>query len=184
MDKSEFGYRLTHRRVMKKFTRQHVAERAQISLSALASYERGEKTPPVDIAERLAEVLDVSLDWLTGRDFENGGKLDSWEDAINALGIILADIPQITIMSYPHYYVYNGYGAWKETKDKTNDVCTEFIIRLPFKNPDNDNIFFPEDACEMMERVLPLVQKNSLTREQFIVLINDLAKKHKERITS
>lgn len=182
MDKSEFGYRLTHRRVMKKFTRQHVAERAQISLSALASYERGEKTPPVDIAERLAEVLDVSLDWLTGREMsEKDDSLKTWEEIINNMAILTADTPQIKVRLRKDYY-HKVDGNWeRDTKilwdwqqDESHRV--EQICEIELPN------FFPLDVAELIERLLPLYQKETLTREQYILLLKDLAQRHQEEI--
>lgn len=37
------------------------------SADILGRYERGEVTPPMEVASKLAEVLDVSLDYLSGK---------------------------------------------------------------------------------------------------------------------
>lgn len=179
MDKEEFGRKLTESRKNAGLSRDDVVKRASVSLSALAAYERGEKMPPMEIAIRIADILGVSLDWLAGREPTKEHKLETWEDAINAMGILLVDIPNIKIVSYPHYYEYKNSG-WEETTHATNDVCNEHIIRIPFENPNNEKVVFPADACEVMEKILPLVKKDNLTREQFIVLVNSVAKKHNQ----
>ena len=66
MEKEKFSARLIQARTAKQIQRKELAESVGISLSTLAYYERGEKTPALDTAARIAEVLDVSLDWLCG----------------------------------------------------------------------------------------------------------------------
>ena len=183
MDKAEFGYRLTHSRAIKKMTRQQVANRANISLSALAAYERGENAPPIDVTERLANILDVSLDWLTGRETnEKDNSLKTWEEIINNMAILTADTPQIKVRLREDYY-HKIDGNWERDteilwdwqQDESHRVEQKCVIELPN--------FFPLDVAELIERLLPLYQKDTLTREQYILLLKDLAQRHQERIT-
>lgn len=48
------------------FTQEEVAREAGISRIALGNYERGERTPPIDIFARIANALRVSMDDLYG----------------------------------------------------------------------------------------------------------------------
>jgi len=63
---TEFGNRLKIVRDEKGLKRDVIAERIGTSAAIIGRYERGERTPSVDIAKRIAEALEVSLDYLTG----------------------------------------------------------------------------------------------------------------------
>lgn len=63
-----FCDRLFEARKKKGLTQIKVAELANIRQARYSAYETGRQIPPVDIAATLADVLDVSLDWLCGKD--------------------------------------------------------------------------------------------------------------------
>jgi transcriptional regulator with XRE-family HTH domain len=63
---NNFPRRLRDARADTGLTQKQFAEKAQVSVSAYATYEQGTKTPPLSIAFRIAKALDVSLDWLSG----------------------------------------------------------------------------------------------------------------------
>ncbi len=58
------GQRIRQRRRELRLTQERLAEYADISAAFVGHLERGEKTPSVETLARLAEVLDVSLDFL------------------------------------------------------------------------------------------------------------------------
>ena len=58
------GRRIHERRRELKLTQERLAERTEVSASFVGHLERGEKIPSVDTLARLAEALDVSLDFL------------------------------------------------------------------------------------------------------------------------
>lgn len=62
-----FGENLKKEMRAQGIERKQMVERVHISLSALASYIRGENVPPLDVAERLADTLGVSVDYLLGK---------------------------------------------------------------------------------------------------------------------
>lgn len=62
----DFGNRLKIVREEKGFKREEVAKHIGTSAAIIGRYERGERTPSVDIAKKIAEALDVSLDYLVG----------------------------------------------------------------------------------------------------------------------
>lgn len=59
-----FEHRLLEARKKKGLTQKQVAEQAEIHVASYSAYENNHKTPPVDILRRIANVLDVSMDWL------------------------------------------------------------------------------------------------------------------------
>ena len=62
----DFGYRLKIVREEKGLKREDVAKQIGTSAAIIGRYERNERTPSVDIAKNIAEVLEVSLDYLVG----------------------------------------------------------------------------------------------------------------------
>lgn len=63
----EIGKRIKVLREKKDFTQEELAERIQISRSALANYESGLREPKGDILKRFAKALDTTTDYLLGR---------------------------------------------------------------------------------------------------------------------
>ncbi len=62
----DFGNRLKQIREEKGIKREDVATKIGTSAAIIGRYERGERTPSIDIAKNIAEALDVSLDYLVG----------------------------------------------------------------------------------------------------------------------
>ena len=150
MDKEEFGRRLTESRKEAGLSRDDIVKRASVSLSALAAYERGEKIPPMEIAVKIADVLGVSLDWLAGREVVEK-PLQTMKDAINLISILTADYPSVRVQNKPDKFF------------------PESVFTLQF---------FPTETGNMIEKLLPLKQCDSLTREQYIMLIAESAKRN------
>ncbi len=63
-----FDKRLGELRKTKNFSQGQLAEKAGIHANILGRYERGEAKPSIDIALKLAKTLEVSLDYLVGKD--------------------------------------------------------------------------------------------------------------------
>lgn len=63
-----FDKRLSELRKARKNSQGQLAEKAGIHANILGRYERGEAKPSIDIALKLAEALEVSLDYLVGKD--------------------------------------------------------------------------------------------------------------------
>lgn len=170
MDKKAFGERLTKNRKEKGLSRQELADAAGIALTTLGPYERGEKLPQLDVASKLAASLGVSIDSLAG--FDNEGKtLQSWGDAIRMIGILLSDIPFIEFDKIVH-----------DEDSEAPQLDTQYIIKLPYVNlrdkvphPGND---FPISAGEIFSQLLPLLQNGQLSREVFLSVVDDCAKKN------
>ena len=56
------GQRIKFFREEAGLTQNQLAERADISREAIGNYEKGRRTPPVDIAQRIAAALNMSVD--------------------------------------------------------------------------------------------------------------------------
>ncbi len=63
-----FGKRLRHMRIKRGFTQQRIADALSISLNTYQKYEQSERSPSFDTLIELANLLQVSIDWLLGRD--------------------------------------------------------------------------------------------------------------------
>jgi transcriptional regulator with XRE-family HTH domain len=63
---TDFGLRLKNIREEKGLKREDVATKIGTSQAIIGRYERGERTPSIDIAKNIAEALEVSLDYLAG----------------------------------------------------------------------------------------------------------------------
>lgn len=99
--------RLAQMRAKKKYTQQRVADHLGISRGAYANYEVGSREPDADTLSRLAELYEVSTDWLIKGDSRGAwishgvgsGKTKAFIDALllgraadqNPLGIDLSD---------------------------------------------------------------------------------------------
>ena len=63
-----FNKRLRQMRMKRGFTQQKLADTLDIALRSYQCYETGTRTPCYDLLILIADTLDVSLDYLLGRD--------------------------------------------------------------------------------------------------------------------
>lgn len=63
-----FSKRLRKMRMKRGFTQQSMADKLQISLNAYQKYEQAERSPSFDCLVHIADILEVSIDYLLGRD--------------------------------------------------------------------------------------------------------------------
>lgn len=63
-----FNKRLREIRMKRNFTQQRLADTLGIALRSYQCYETGTRTPCYDLLILIADTLDVSLDYLMGRD--------------------------------------------------------------------------------------------------------------------
>jgi len=59
--------RLRSLRLQKNYTHEYLAERLDLSMRQIARYEAGEADPASDVVSRMADIFDVSSDYLLGR---------------------------------------------------------------------------------------------------------------------
>ncbi len=63
-----FGKRLRSMRMKRHYTQPQMADFIGIALRTYQGYEGGTRCPSFEILVQLADILDVSLDYLLGRD--------------------------------------------------------------------------------------------------------------------
>lgn len=63
-----FNERLKTIRKTSKITQQSMANKLEISLNAYQKYEQGERSPSLETLVQIADIFDVSLDYLLCRD--------------------------------------------------------------------------------------------------------------------
>lgn len=64
----DLGSRLKETRIRRNLTQKMLADRVNKSVSAISSYELNTQMPPLDVLISIANVLNVSLDYLAGLD--------------------------------------------------------------------------------------------------------------------
>lgn len=71
-----FGKRLLEARKNKGLSQEDLASQLGTKGPAIGRYERDEMKPSIDVAAKIANILDVSLDWLVGHtDMELDSKM-------------------------------------------------------------------------------------------------------------
>mgnify|MGYP000992660987 FL=1 len=75
----EFAERLKTLRKQVKLTQAQIAEKIDISQQAYASWEHGAKKPTQENLIKIAQVLNVSVDYLVGNSEEKPDELDNIE---------------------------------------------------------------------------------------------------------
>ena len=63
-----FNKRLRKMRMKRNLTQQNMADAINVALRSYQCYETGTRTPSYDLLVRVADPLDVSIDYLLGRD--------------------------------------------------------------------------------------------------------------------
>jgi len=79
LDLNLFGERLKKARSEKELTQKQLADAVGVAAPTISYYEKhsdasDRKTPALDKVYAIAEVLDVSIDWLCGKDIEDSKK--------------------------------------------------------------------------------------------------------------
>ena len=84
-----FGQRLNYTRKSKGFTAQQMANELQIALRSYRMYESGNRSPSLEMLVKIADILNVSTDYLLCRD-----------EFIQSCGVA-ADELQTNLPTYP-----------------------------------------------------------------------------------
>lgn len=90
------GKMIAAERIKKGLSREQLAERAKIATETLARYERGDRNPKPQIIERLASVLDVTTDYLMGREEQKNAPSPQGERVQRRIDANLIEIPVIS----------------------------------------------------------------------------------------
>ena len=74
------GLRLRELRKECGFTQEKVAERLGVTRTTVGAYERNEKTPSLEVLERIAVIYHTSVDYILGLDKRKGFFMDELTD--------------------------------------------------------------------------------------------------------
>lgn len=61
--------RLKEARLSKKYTQEDLGKLIKVQKSTICHFEKGDRTPSIEMLVLLADELQVSIDYLTGRDY-------------------------------------------------------------------------------------------------------------------
>lgn len=88
MDTNSFGYRLKQARLSLGVSQPVICEKVGLKISALSRYERGDSTPSIDTAAKLANAVNSSLDELVGLSHLSSGNAANKDVIKKVIGII------------------------------------------------------------------------------------------------
>jgi transcriptional regulator with XRE-family HTH domain len=88
------GQKITLARKSKGWTQGELGELVDVTSGLIGKYERGEINPPLEVAAKIAGMLDFSLDYLAGMTAENPVK--SKEAISGQLKLLLAKLEQLS----------------------------------------------------------------------------------------
>ena len=82
---------LTTLRLEHKLTQSQLAEKLNYSDKTVSKWEHGETTPPIEVLKKLAEIYEVSVDYLINENYDNGydKKYNNRQNRYNKLAITL-----------------------------------------------------------------------------------------------
>ena len=110
------NYREELKKTDKKWTQQYVAEKIGVARVTYTAYERGTKTPPLDIINQIADLFDIDTDYLHGRT----------DDPIKGVDEELKELlkdPQTDLM----------FNNWRNMSDEERREVLDTIEYLHFK---------------------------------------------------
>lgn len=76
-----FAQRLRELRKRKKLTMKELGRKFNLAESTISGYENGNRTPDLEVIEKIADYFEVSTDYLLGRDGEFPKTKEEWDKA-------------------------------------------------------------------------------------------------------
>lgn len=111
-----FAIRLKEARIKKNISQAELSRLTGIAPATLSSYEKG-KSPTIDKAIKIANVLDVSLDWLSGKKTESflETRESTFRFVLKAIALIIsegfASIPVKDSEDEPSELIFDELGS-------------------------------------------------------------------------
>lgn len=81
MSENDIGKRIKHFRLIRGFSQKELAEKIGVSNVVLSRYEASKRTPDTETQIKIADILEVSLDDLYGRNTNSKNSPDPFKDA-------------------------------------------------------------------------------------------------------
>lgn len=125
----EFKDRLVQLRKENNISREELANKLNLSYSAISKYETGTRTPDDDIKKRIAEYFDVSLDYLMGvSNIRNPYKKTSINKIIKSNDVIEKEYKKEIefLEKFRQEMISRGYDYYK---DKTLEELADIVVK-------------------------------------------------------
>lgn len=143
------GKMIAAERVKNGLSREQLAERVAIATETLARYERGDRTPKSQIVDRLASALNVTTDYLMGR--ENIKKEPARKGELNALSIHIDNMNK-GVYSFSVYKFSLMRGEEYPTMDSKAGNCFHTTEKLSGLDKDRPPFIVDQDKDFRMKR--------------------------------
>lgn len=158
MDLSIFQERLTKSRQSAKLNYKELSQKSGVTATAISYYEKGEKSPTLESAMKLAVALNVSLDWLCG--------LSKGENIENDNTALLRNF----------IYIFDEYdGELINASIRMNSESTAFLLKLCLSK----NLY---DFLEEYRNISRLKKSSDIITDEMIeTLKNALIDKYKDK---
>ncbi len=112
MTMEKFAAAMREARARKKMSQKELSEKSGVATSTISSYENGGKVPPLDIAAKLARVLEISIDEIWGIASSSAVKETPFAQVIHALeALIDSDIAGVRIIPIHSHGGNDGFDA-------------------------------------------------------------------------
>ncbi|MDY2649103.1 MAG: LexA family transcriptional regulator [Pyramidobacter porci] len=130
------GKMIAAERIKKGFSREQLAEKAEIATETLARYERGDRNPKPQIIERLADALSVSTDYLMGHGEQKTAPSPKEERGISNIQFDNIDykVYVISMYDYSQLHLHGEEGLTMAT-DARLAVPRFQLLEIDDKNP-------------------------------------------------
>ncbi|WP_165006008.1 MULTISPECIES: helix-turn-helix transcriptional regulator [unclassified Enterococcus] len=121
-----FPQRIKELRLKKKLTQQEVATHLGITRPAYTAYESGKREPDFAILQRLAELFDVTTDYLLG-----ANQTPDWADKDD-----LVELDKLLDSNVN--MAFNGENLTEEEKQRVKDVLTGIFWKIRKQDKDKE----------------------------------------------
>lgn len=122
-----FSTRIKKLRNSLNITQAELATELNTTQAALSAYERGERTPSLEILMTISKKYSVSIDWLCGLTEKTGSCIETYSDLYNTLFMIEKSV-HISFQTISREGVIMG-SNWEP------EPCIEYLQSLYFDNP-------------------------------------------------
>lgn len=110
---NSFGERVKALRTSKKLKQEELAQKINISKSAIGMYERNEREPSYEILEKLAKYFEVTIDFLLT------GSQQVMEEKTS--GLFFFDMEGLTVEEIEDIKRHIEYVKWKASQERRNN---------------------------------------------------------------
>lgn len=125
--KQSFSTRIKKLRTSLNITQAELATELNTTQAALSAYERGDRTPSIEILITISKKYSVSIDWLCGLTEKIGSCIETYSDLYNTLFMIEKSV-DISFQPFSRESVRMGSG-WEP------EPFIEYMQSLYFDNP-------------------------------------------------